>query len=244
MKKILVTTAALILALLPQSIAYAAGGVLFISPEAGVYRVGETFEVSILADTDGRPVNAIEAELAYNPGDFAVERVSTTGSILTTWSTAPAYDGAAGLIKFSGWADKQYTGADGLLITVVFRPLRVAQSTVLFNSGAMLAADAKGSNIINAMRSASFATSPAQVSQPQILASSSESILETASPSPELLPSAENTETLLPAALGETQAASLLTTGIELAPIIILFFGLLILIAFCIAYVLHRSNVR
>ncbi len=238
MKKILYATA-LAITLLGPAVALAAGGSLYIRPDSGVYRVGDLIELQIFADTDGHPVNAAEAELAYNPGDFAVEKISTDGSILNSWSTAPSYDGAAGTIQFSGWAQAPYTGQNGLLIAVTLRALRVTQSRLLFNSGAMLATDLKSSNIINEMQSASFSISAAQIVPPPPAVSQ-----EVAPEQTQTAEQIDQTSASVPVIVPESQAASLLSSGIELAPVLVIFFGLLILIAFCIAYILHRRGVR
>lgn len=235
MKKILYGTA-LTIALFGPAVALAAGGSLYIRPDSGVYRVGDLIELQIFADTDGHPINAAEAELAYNPGDFSVEKISTDGSVLNSWSTAPSYDGAAGTIQFSGWAQEPYVGRSGLLVAVTLRALRVTQSRLLFNSGAMLATDIKSSNIINEMQSASFSISAAQVVPPPPPAES-----EVAPIQAQAAQEDGQTAPIIPA---ESQAASLLSSGVELAPVLVIFFGLLILIAFCIAYILHRSGVR
>lgn len=226
--------------LLPLAYTHAAGGTLYISPPTGVHRIGEVFEVQILADTGGNAINAAEADIAYNPGDFAVENISTQGSILGTWSTAPAYDGASGIISFSGWAEHPYSGTGGLLATVALRPLRVAQSTLLFNSGSMLASDGKGSNVISTMSPASFAISPAQAQAPSIPAASSSAEIDSGGAQAQSETPAPSAT--LQAAAAESQGASLLSSGLELAPIAAGFFGLLVLIAFCVAYIIHRQG--
>ncbi len=153
---------AVLVATLPL-VTQASGGELYLSPQNGVYSLGEPFTVAVLANTDGATVNAIEGELTYNPSALAVESVSIDHSILASWSTAPSYDGATGVVRFSGWAGSPYAGHDGLLLTITFRPLKTSSAHVDFTSGAMLANDAVATNIITVLQSGVYTVEPTQV---------------------------------------------------------------------------------
>ena len=220
------------------------GGELYMTPESELRTIGEPFEVQVYANTGGQAVNAIEGELAYDPSIFSIEKISTDNSILTSWSTQPSYNGATGTVTFSGWAGQIFTGTDGLLVTITLVPLRVGQSSLDFNSGAMLAADAKGSNIITSMRSSVFRVQPVQIQvpNPQPAADTSSTtpdVAPTSVPAQSTPPTATQSSTLQP---GQSNAAALALSGVELAPLLIPFVALLALIAFAIAYVLHRFS--
>lgn len=220
-------------ALMPLSAA-AAGAGLSLSPPTGVYQLGAPFVIKVAADTGGQPVNAIEAELSYNPAEISIEKLSTEGSVLSTWSTPPVYDGAAGTIHFSGWADIPYAGENGLLISITARALKPVQGTILFNSGAMLAANGQGSNILTTMASAGYSIAPQQVAPPTAASS----------PPQSAAPAESKPSTPVSAASQNGQVASLISSGVQLAPVLLVFFAALVIIAFCIAYVLHRKGVR
>lgn len=147
---------------LSAGVAHAAEGSLYISPEQNVYAVGESFSVKVLADTGGSMISAAEANLSFDPGVLAVEEISTEGSILGSWPTEPSFSNTAGTVQFAGWARDRYRGTDGLLITITFRALRNDAGTVRFVSGAMLAADSQGTNIITSMRSAAYTIQPSE----------------------------------------------------------------------------------
>ncbi len=241
----------LLLTALPLMQASAAGGTLYITPASGVYRVDEPFTVEVFANSGGQKINAAEAEIAYNPSDFSIDSISTEGSILSTWSTSPSYDGAAGLIKFSGWASPSFTGKAGLLVTVTLRPKRVTPSTLSFNSGAMLAADERGSNILTAMTAGSYAVSPKQiVPEVPVIEASSSTVTDSAPVvSPESAGNSINTDSAasqLSASAAESSGglAALVASSVELMPIILIFFALLVFFAFCIAYILHVRQHR
>lgn len=207
-------------------------------------------EVRVFASANGEAVNAIEGELAYNPSDFAVEKISVEKSILSTWATTPTYDGSAGIIKFSGWAERPYSGNDGLLLIITLRPLRVGQSSLDFNSGAMLSVPGRGSNIITSMRSSVFRIEPKQIQQALVPAPVAPALSQPASSTPQIAPELPPSQPPTVVSGGgattttspESNAAALALSGFELAPIFIPFFLLLVLVAFGIAYVLHRMH--
>ena len=155
-------------ALLPFSFAHAAGGVLYVSPDRGSYTIGEVFEVQVLADSGGEPINAAEAELRFDPTGLAVEEVRIEGSILDSWPTAPIFSNVNGTITFAGWTKEPYVGADGLLITVRFNALRTTRGSARLAAGAILAADGHGSNIITALKSGVYTIEPAQIFEPEL----------------------------------------------------------------------------
>ena len=225
------------------------GGGLYMTSGSQMRTVGESFTVQVRASTHGQTVNAIEGELAYDPSTLSVEDISTDHSILTSWATVPHYDSAQGLIRFSGWAGQPFAGTDGLLLTITFRPLRVGQSSVDFNSGAMLAADAQGSNIITSMQSSVFRIQPVQTQvvapEPASIASSTAVPTTTTNDSG---PASSASTSVSPAPqaqiAGQSSAAALLLSGVELAPLLLPGMAFLVCIAFGIAYVLHRITRR
>ena len=247
MNKLLFCAVLLLVATIPSASALAAAGVggeLFATPKSSVELVNVPFDVRIFASTNGDSVNAIEGELAYNPSDFSVEKISIENSILTSFATAPSFDGSAGLIKFSGSTGQTFSGQSGLLLTVRLRPLRVGQSSLDFNSGAMLSTTQRGSNIITSMHSSAFRIEPQQTQAraPAVAAPTKPADAPSATPS---VPVSDATVTsgasaTLPPTPESSNAAAVALSGMELAPVLVPFFAVLVLIAFCIAYVLHK----
>jgi hypothetical protein len=154
MKGALLTALITLLALLPAS-AFA-DAVLYISPEKGAYTLGQTFDVKVYADTGGKLINAAEGDVSYNTDALEVESVATDGSILTSWSTPPVFSNTDGTIRFAGWTKQNFSGVDGLLVTITFKALKSEVGTARLAAGAILAADGQESNIVTSMRSGSF----------------------------------------------------------------------------------------
>ena len=154
---------ALLFFLLSPAVARAAGGTLFVSPETGVYTIGEIFDIKVLADTGGEKINAAEAELTFNPETLEVEKISVEESILNSWPTPPIFSNQKGTIRFSGWTKNNFSGDDGLLVTITFKALRTQTSNAYLAAGAILAADGKGSNIITSMKSGFYSVEPQHI---------------------------------------------------------------------------------
>lgn len=156
----------LILILAPLSLAYAAEGSLFLSPLNGTYAVGDTFEIQVRVDSGGRAVNAVEAELSYDPHSLAVDHISTVGSIIGSWPTVPGFSNTEGTFHFSGWTRERFSGSEGLVITIYFRALRVDSSAITFISGSVLAAEAQETNVIASMHSGLYVVKPKEIPAP------------------------------------------------------------------------------
>ena len=151
------------LLLVPAGIASADGASLYVTPETGTYTIGETFDVQVLADSGGAPINAAEADITFDPAALSVVSLSKDGSLLSTWPAQPSFSNTEGTIGFSGVAASKYTGSAGLLITITFKALQNGQDGAHFASGAILAADGIESNIITSMHSSLYTIQPVEV---------------------------------------------------------------------------------
>lgn len=84
-----------------------------------VVRPGEASDISVVLDTEGESVNALEGEFAV-PEEFGAARISDGDSIVSFWLEAPAI--AGGKIGFSGLIPGGYTGAGGTLLKLRVLP--------------------------------------------------------------------------------------------------------------------------
>ena len=133
-----------------------ADAVLYVSPERGNYKVGQTFEIKVYADSGGSLINAAEGDISFDTEAFQVESVSKQDSILQNWSTEPAFSNEEGTLHFAGWTRNNFKGVNGLLVTITFKALRSMTGNARLAAGAILAADGQETNIITSMRSGVF----------------------------------------------------------------------------------------
>lgn len=144
---------------------------LRLSPETGVYTAGGTFTAQVLINTQGKPVNAADAQLSYNPKELSVVSISRGSSIFNLWTQEPTYSSGAGTISFGGGSPSGYTGASGNVMTVTFRALAAGNPKVTFKSGSILAADGMGTNVLTSMTGGNYTVSAkAETPEPEYIA--------------------------------------------------------------------------
>ncbi len=155
---------AIVAALLGWSgFAYAA--TLSVAPATGVYSSGQTFTASVVVNTQGQSINAAEGTVSFNPSVLKVVSVSK-GSLFNLWTAEPAFSNSAGTISFSGGNPTGYKGSAGTVLSVTFRVVGSGSAKVSFSSGAVLAADGRGTNVLSSMNSGTYTIS-AQTATPE-----------------------------------------------------------------------------
>ena len=140
----------------PQSL-YAA--TLKLSPETGVYTVGGIFTANILVNTAGKPINAAEGSLTYNPRELQVLSLSKNNSIFNLWTIEPSFSNSTGKITFGGGSPSGYTGGGGVVVSMTFKILAAGTPKVTFSTGSVLAADGQGTNVLSGMSGGAYTTS-------------------------------------------------------------------------------------
>ncbi len=129
---------------------------LSLTPATGVYTSGAAFTVNVQVDTQGKPINAAEGTISYNPRELSVVSVNRASSIFNLWVTEPTFSNAAGTINFSGGSPSGYTGGRGTIMSVTFRSVGAGSSRVSFTNGSVLANDGKGTNVLTSMNGGNF----------------------------------------------------------------------------------------
>ena len=119
------------------------------SPSTGVYSTGSTFTVRVIVNSAGKPINAADGTLSFNPSELSVVSASRGGSIFNLWVTEPTVSG--GSITFSGGIPSGYTGGAGNVMTVTFRAKGSGPARVSFSGGSVLANDGRGTNVLTSM---------------------------------------------------------------------------------------------
>jgi len=137
---------------------------LSLTPNTGVYTAGNTFTARVIVNTQGKPVNAAEGTITFNPQEITVLSVDRSGSIFNLWVTEPTFSNAAGTINFSGGMPSGYTGAAGTIFTITFRTTSAGTARVSMSNGSVLANDGMGTNILTSMNGGTYTIQAASVS--------------------------------------------------------------------------------
>lgn len=139
----------------------AAGASLYLAPSTGTKLINSKFSVAVKVNTGGQVINASQGTISFDTNLLEAVGASKGGSIFTLWTVDPNFSNSAGTINFGGGVPQPgYSGTAGTICTVTFRAKKVGTAAVRFTSGAVLANDGKGTNILASMGSASFTISP------------------------------------------------------------------------------------
>jgi len=162
--KLLVVVFSFALCLLSLLPVEAASGSLYLSPSSGIYTVGDTFSVIIRVNTDAMPINAAQGTLTFPSDKLSVVGVSKSGSIFTLWPNEPTYSNSSGTIIFGGGVPNPgYTGSAGKIIGITFSVKTSGAAVVNWSSGAVLANDGKGTNILASMGGGNYTLSAEKI---------------------------------------------------------------------------------
>ncbi|MBI5139499.1 hypothetical protein HZA26_02730 [Candidatus Nomurabacteria bacterium] len=115
---------------LPLSLSRAA--TFSLSPSDGNFSIGSTFSVSILLDTEGESINALEVALSFPPDMLQVVSPSTGRSIIGVWTNTPKFDNKNGILDLQGGIPGGIAVSNGLVSTVTFRVKSVGEGAVKF----------------------------------------------------------------------------------------------------------------
>ena len=131
---------------------------LGIAPSTGTYSAGQTFTVNVRALPKGDSINAVEATMSFDPAVLSVVSVSKTGSAFSLWTTEPTFSNPNGTIQFGGGSPTPFT-SDSNLISITFRAVKEGTSQVKFSNSSVLAADGRGTDVLNTASPASYTVS-------------------------------------------------------------------------------------
>jgi len=155
---------------LPQKTAAAGSASLFFSPANGNFQVDSTFEVSVMLNSGGSSVNAIEAFISFPADKLQVVNPTVSKSFISIWIAAPSYSNTEGKISFQGGIPTPgITTSAGVISTIQFRVKATGAATLKFNDNSrVLANDGGGTNILSSRSQASLNLQLAPPSGPVI----------------------------------------------------------------------------
>lgn len=152
-------------------VTHANAATLKLNPATGVYGVGKTFTVSVVLNTDGKPVNAADGAISFNPRELLVTGVSRGSSIFNLWTEEPTFSNSVGTVSFGGGSPAGYKGAAGTVMTIMFKALTAGTPKVNFKSGSVLAADGMGTNVLTGMGGGTYTIAAAtETPEPEYIA--------------------------------------------------------------------------
>lgn len=136
---------------IPRSDTNSAGkAALFLSPATGTFLVGSTFDLSIVLDTKGAPVNTLEVELEFPADKIQIANPSIGRSVVQVWAAPPTFSNREGGVYFVGGVPSPgIVTSDGVVLTLTFRVIAPGDGEIRFGKRtSVLANDGKGTDIL------------------------------------------------------------------------------------------------
>ena len=135
---------------------------LRLSPGSGNFLVGSTFDISIILNTKGAPINFTEVELFFPPDKLQIISPSVGRSVIEFWPTSPVFSNQDGRLYFAGGSPSPgINTSEGVVLTLTFRIVSSGEAEVRFGGKtSVLANDGKGTEVLSQTLSAFFRFSP------------------------------------------------------------------------------------
>ncbi len=158
MKNIFRVLTFLIVFFLTAPLTQASGASLYLSPNGGTFYIGSTFDVSILLNTSGNSINAIKADLKFDPKKLQVVNPATGKSFVSVWAVPPFYSNTKGKMSFQGGIPSPgIRASSGSVLTITFRAIEPGETTIsLLDSSKVLLDDGKGTNVLSSIGSGKY----------------------------------------------------------------------------------------
>lgn len=131
---------------------------LSISPATGNFSTQNTITVSLEVNTS-QAINGVEGILQFPTSKLELVSFSKSRSIMSLWVQEPSFSNAGqiGTMQFSAIKlNPGFIGSRGKVIDLTFRVKDGGVANLTFSSGAVLANDGKGSNLLSSFGSAVY----------------------------------------------------------------------------------------
>jgi len=140
------------------SAAEAAAATLRLSPAAGSFILGSTFDVSVIINTGNQAVNTIEVALNFPPNKLQIANPSLGKSIVQIWASQPKYSNEKGEIYFIGGIPSPgINTSEGIVQSFTFRVVAPGEAKISFGkNNSVLANDGLGTDILKQTSPALF----------------------------------------------------------------------------------------
>jgi hypothetical protein len=127
---------------------------LNITPGSVTMHVGDTQSFNLTVTSADQAMNASQAKLSFPADKLQVTGIAK-GSLFKYWTDEPAYSNSNGTVTFGGGLPTPgFTGSGRAAVTVTFRARAVGTVTLTYSSGAILANNGDGTNILTSYGSA------------------------------------------------------------------------------------------
>ena len=141
---------------------------LYVLPSNKSLNIGENLSIAVYVDSLDQALNAVSFTISYPEDLLRFVSLSKTGSIINLWVQEPK--GGNGEVSTEGIVlNPGFTGSRGKIININFKALKPGTANIKFTSGAVLANDGLGTNILKNMRGGIFTIKENLIKEPTIV---------------------------------------------------------------------------
>ncbi len=136
----------------------------FIIPAKGQYRIGEVFPMKIDINNLQNAINAVQADVGFDPNKLEVVNISTDGSFANVFIQKEINNQGGWARLTGGLPNPGYLGQNGTFGTIYFKGKSAGLVTIQFlPSSLVLVNDSRGNNVLKDLPSASYLILPEKV---------------------------------------------------------------------------------
>ncbi len=149
---------------------------LSFSPNKSDQLVGSTFDVSLVLNTGGQAVNALEVYVSFPSDKLQVVSPSVGNSFVSFWVNGPSFSNTDGSLVFQGGLPNPgINTAAGIISTITFRAKSAGTAFIKYQtSSKVLANDGSGTSLPITFGQAAITVKPSPPAGPVVVSSSHE----------------------------------------------------------------------
>jgi hypothetical protein len=118
---------------------------VYFEPSPATYKVGDSFTLSLLLDTEGQSINALDISIQV-PKLLKIKNISKNGSIIQLWISEPSFSGE--IITLTGGIPSGTTTSKGTVVKVTFEAAAIGEGNIAFTPGSsILLNDGQGTKL-------------------------------------------------------------------------------------------------
>jgi hypothetical protein len=140
---------------------------LYILPSSKDLNVGDNLNISVYVDSLDQAMNAVSFTISYPEDLLKFVSLSKSGTIINLWVQEPK--GGNGEVLAEGVVlNPGFAGTRGKILNITFKALNSGKADISFVSGAVLANDGFGTNILKNMKGGSYNIRKVSIEKPSI----------------------------------------------------------------------------
>ncbi len=137
--------------------------VLRMKPAQASVTVGNIVSIQVSVDTQGKVINNAESVIQFPTDQLEVVSIDNKSSIFNLWVENPSFSNSAGQVTFNGGIPNPgFEGANGTIISIVFRAKKAGTASVIFSNSAVRENDGLGTDILSGKSGVEIAISSTQ----------------------------------------------------------------------------------